>query len=126
MIISASNLAEECHYQKGVCKTNDGILLWLSTDYNPCRLIKGQSTTCLLTKDRMSCPELQVAVTSITTQRMCGLNVGYSKQGIIFTQDLTADINDFMTTTYPKGQSNILESNSTVKSTQRSLVWIVV
>jgi len=86
-IISASKLTEKCTYHKGICQTENGILLWLSSDYNPCRLVKGQSTTCLVTNNRMSCPKLQIAISHISTSRICDLNIGHSAQGVMFSQD---------------------------------------
>jgi len=39
-IISASKLTKKCTYHQGVCPTENGVLVCLASDYNPCRLIK--------------------------------------------------------------------------------------
>jgi len=74
--MSPFKLTERCTYQKGLCNTENSILMWLPSHYNPCRLIKGQTTTCLVTGDRMACPKLQIAVTKITPATICGLQIG--------------------------------------------------
>lgn len=87
-IISMKKLIEACRYDKGSCKGEDGVLVWSTTELDEtCRLIKSETTTCLITGSTMSCPTVNAAVTTIESTTLCHLEVGYSSQGLIFTQD---------------------------------------
>jgi hypothetical protein len=98
-IISSSKLTEPCKWQKGYCQTENGVLSWDAGGYNPCRLVKGERTKCLFSSNRMSCPALNIAITSISTLPSCGLQVGYSKQGMIYTQQNEEEVMTNLATT---------------------------
>jgi len=85
-IITNAKVTEQCKYRKGVCQTDFGILTWMPGDANLCRLREGETTLCLLTDDRLSCPTPELVIEKITAKNVCGLNLGSSAQGIFFSQ----------------------------------------
>jgi len=91
-IITTSKITEECKFQRGYCPTDEGCLIWKPSQYQPCRLKMGQQTKCLLTGKRMSCPQINIAITEITTLHVCDSSIGYSQQGIMFSQDTQGEI----------------------------------
>lgn len=97
-IISASNLIESCKYTKGHCKTQNGVIVWDPLAFNPCRLIAGEKTRCILTEGkkhsqtRISCPGVNLAMTHISTYGFCGIHLGTNRQGILFSQEKARDI----------------------------------
>jgi hypothetical protein len=86
-IMTTSKIIDRCRLQKGVCDTETGVLVWSPGDMKVCRLKEGETTACLLTQDRMSCPSLEMSITKIESKLVCGMKMGGSKQGILFSQN---------------------------------------
>lgn len=84
---STTKITEICYYSKGTCQTELGIILWDPTYPPVCRLKRGVSTSCLLTDNRLSCPEENLSITKIQHKKVCNQTLGYSTQGILFTED---------------------------------------
>jgi len=62
-----------------------------------CRLRKGEKTKCLLTGDRISCPESNLAIVDFENVELCNETFGRNAQRIIFTQDDPRQANNFKT-----------------------------
>lgn len=86
-IQSNTKLIDKCYYNEGQCATEYGLLIWNPAAVKTCRLKQGQTTTCLKTGNRISCPELALAMTEWEQIKLCKHNFAVSTQGIIFTQD---------------------------------------
>lgn len=85
---TTTKLTEKCFYQNMSCPTELGLLIWDNHhSQSTCRLSRGISTTCLYTDNRLSCPEENLSITMIKQKSMCNMTMGYSSQGIIFTED---------------------------------------
>ncbi|OXA40085.1 Envelope glycoprotein B [Folsomia candida] len=84
-IITMTKVLDTCKAQHGHCPTQDGILIWKSEDVDHCRLAEGETTDCLYTANRISCPALNLAISDPKTISMCKRTIGYSKQGLMFT-----------------------------------------
>jgi len=110
-IITTAKITESCKYQTGVCPTEDGILIWLPGEVNWCRLMKGETTSCLLTKNRMSCPQVNLAITSLQTIPFCKLQIGSSKQGIYYTPTHSDALDLDIATTYEVEQKVYKKKN---------------
>jgi hypothetical protein len=85
-IMTTAKITDRCRLEKGVCDTENGVLIWSPGDVKVCRLKEGQTTSCLFTADRISCPSIEMVITKITTINVCGLRLGRSVQGILFSQ----------------------------------------
>jgi len=108
-IQSTTKLLDNCHYHKEKCPTESSIQTWNAADVNVCRLKKGISTKYVLTSSRLSCPEVNIAMTKFTQQSICNLTLGVSAQGIIFTHDKPWQSTDFYTT-YTKELTHIVKN----------------
>jgi hypothetical protein len=99
-IQAPTKLLDNCIDSIGSCPTELGVLVWTPRPHDSqCRLKQGTTTSCLKTGDRISCPEINVAVTHITLIRLCSRFLGNSAQGLIFTQTLPNTIHEMIATT---------------------------
>ena len=91
---TTTQLQEKCPPTKGFCKTSLGLLVWKPEHTFTCRLEKGESTKCVKTDNRISCPEIELSITGITTIQLCNMTLGTSEQGIHFTADFSRQFNN--------------------------------
>lgn len=88
-----TKLTDNCNSTAGLCPTELGILIWNPRPVqNSCRLKQGATTFCLATGNigssslRISCPQLNIAITQLQSIELCDLKLGTSSQGLIFSQ----------------------------------------
>jgi len=87
-IMTLSGTSDNCAATDGVCQTNEGWLMWEPQFVDKCRLKKGDTTSCLLTDNVVSCPELEISLTVHKTVEVCGLQIPFSVEGVYFTTEL--------------------------------------
>jgi hypothetical protein len=101
-VITSIPVTETCPFKKGVCRGLDkSVIIWDQKLSPNCRLTKGPSSLCLYSQsdDRLTCPELTISVTNTSRISLCNLLLFTSFQGIIYTTDLSGEIDDITATT---------------------------
>ncbi|OXA64120.1 Envelope glycoprotein B [Folsomia candida] len=84
-IITMTKVTDSCKANQGHCTTSEGILIWIPSQVDYCRLAEGETTKCLMTDTRISCPGVNLAISNPYSTRVCKRTVGYSDQGLLFT-----------------------------------------
>ena len=119
-IISPVPTKVRCGIHENFCPTTDfGTIVWDGSTYNPCRLTRGETSNCLFSDDsRISCPDLHIAITSLSTAMVCEINLGLSRQGVLWTQDTLNDVNEYVATT---DQVDLLTKKASALRKRRSI-----
>ena len=91
-IHTTTKITEDCRIKSGACPTELGILVWEPPTKLTCQLKTGITTHCIMTGERISCPEAEIAMTNVFPLQMCDLTFGGSEQGIIFSQSKVGEI----------------------------------
>ena len=110
-------IMENCLASAGSCETEKGILCWNPKTYNACRLKLGENTVCLMTGKRLTCPQMNLAFTNISTVEICNMTLGTTEQGIYFTSSEPTKFNP--TITHLDKVSQKLNSNRQRRSAPR-------
>jgi len=99
-IVTPVQLKTMCHVTMNECATMvNGILVCRNDEYQTCRLQRGTTTSCLYSKNRLTCPEIITSITSLSTATFCNLKLVFSDQGLIYTTDVPNQINSDITLT---------------------------
>jgi len=102
-VVSSVPLARQCQFAEGICPGQDkSLLIWNPKDFAAtCRLTKGPSTLCMYSPgdERLTCPQLTLAISKISQISMCSLRMFTSAQGLIYTSDVPNDIQPGAATT---------------------------
>lgn len=101
-VITTVPLSHTCPFDQGNCRGQDqSILLWDQDLATTCRLTKGASTLCLYSEsdERLTCPELTLAMTGIIPTEICDITLFTSQQGLLYTTDIVDDIGNLTATT---------------------------
>jgi hypothetical protein len=99
-VMTLASVVETCYGQDGKCETSEGFLIWPAEKHHRCRMREGETTTCLWTEDIISCPEISLSLSQISTRSVCNNTLGYTGEGIYFTpvENMTGALEGVMTT----------------------------
>jgi hypothetical protein len=108
-----------CLAKSGNCETEKGILVW--DQYNitsrSCRLDIVKTTPCILSGNQVSCPDINMALTGLTTIETCGMFLGYSDQRVMFVLDKSDKLGNGLRITKLEHVKNILKEYGRIKRT---------
>jgi len=91
-IRTTTTLLDECRYSAGLCPTELGTLIWETNQLRKCRLKQGDTTRCLKTGPRISCPQNSMSISGVTIMKICDMNLGVSDQGVIIASQFPNEV----------------------------------